>query len=171
MMMGNQIIPANDTRIGRKRSPIDLRIQGDDIFLSGHFHRWQSAVSMGPDLDELSVRLAVDVTSPDQLTVDPEEQDLFSFRSTEVTKLLPHTFRVQGKLTAPDGQGASPFGMLVEVAEGHNAFIALSFVARKDELGPSWMELVTAGVGAGGIDAERLLDPRAGVRDPELATA
>ena len=61
--------------------------------------------------------------------------------------------------------------MLVEVPGGHTAFMVLSFVIRKDELGDGWKELLTAELESGGIDAERRLDPRMGVRDPELAAA
>ena len=61
--------------------------------------------------------------------------------------------------------------MLVEVPEGHTAFLSLSFVVRKEELGAGWKELLIGGSGAGGIDAERRLDPRSGVREPELAAA
>ena len=60
--------PANDIAIPRKRSPIDLRIHCADILLSGRFHRWQATAFTGQDLDKASVRMAVDSTSPDQLT-------------------------------------------------------------------------------------------------------
>jgi hypothetical protein len=167
--MGYSKKPTKSSGIPRERLPIDLRIQGADIFLSGHFHRWQATVSMGPDLDELTVRMAVDATSPDQLTAEPAEKDLLSFRSVDVKRILPNTFRARGALTTITG--TNPSEMLVEVPEGHNAILGLTFVARKDAFGPSWKELITATGGAGGIDAERLLDPRAGVRDPELAAA
>jgi hypothetical protein len=161
--------PANDTVGPPTRSPIDLRIHGSEILVSGHFHRWQAAITMGQDLDELSVRMAIDVTSPDQLTADPNERDLFSFRSSTVLPLQANMYLARGELITP--VGARPFEMVVEAPEGHNAFLALSFIVRKEELGASWKELVTGGSGAGGIDAERRLDPRSGVRDPELAAA
>jgi hypothetical protein len=162
--------PANDTIAAPARSPIDLRIHGTEILVSGHFHRWQAAITMGQDLDELSVRMAVDVTSPDQLTTaNPGGGDLFSFRSSTVLPLQPNMYLARGELIT--SAGARPFEMVVEAPEGHNAFMALSFIVRKEELGTSWKELVTGGSGAGGIDAERRLDPRLGVRDPELAAA
>jgi hypothetical protein len=170
--MNNQTvvkIPANGAGIFNKRSPIDLRIHGDDLFLSGHFHRWQAAAASGSDLDEVSVRIAVDVTSPDQLTTDSSQADLFSFRADTLLQVGSGLYLARGQLVT--AAGARPFGMVVEAPEGHNAFCALSFIARREELGASWKELVTGGSGAGGIDAERRLDPRAGVRDPKLAVA
>jgi hypothetical protein len=162
-------VPANDTMAMRNRSPIDLRIHGNDIFLSGHFHRWQAVAMMGRDLDELCVRMAVDVTSPDHLRIDAAERDLFSFRSATLLPLNSSLYLARGELIT--SAGARPFEMVVEAPEGHTAFCSLAFIARKEELGSGWKELVTGGSGAGGIDAERLLDPRSGVRNPELAAA
>ncbi|MES1172162.1 MAG: hypothetical protein ABUL77_02905 [Bacteroidota bacterium] len=170
--MGNRVIPipaANDTNPLFHRSPIDLRIHNSEVFLAGRFHRWQASTTSGKDLDELSVHMAVDVTSPDNLTVDPSERNLFSFRSDTVSQVHSNVYIARGRLESP--AGTRPFEMLVEVPEGHTAFLALSFVIRKEELGSGWKELLTGGSGAGGIDAERRLDPRAGVRDLELAAA
>ena len=170
--MGNKAIltpPANDVGSVHERSPIDLRIHGADFFVSGHFHRWQAATTMGRDLDELSVRMAVDVTSPDQLTGGIAPRDLFSFHSGTVLPVRSNLYLARGELVT--AAGARPFEMVVEAPEGHNAFCGLSFIVRRDELGAGWKELVTGGSGAGGIDAERLLDPRSGVRDFELAAA
>lgn len=169
--MANQrknTIPANDIAIPRKRSPIDLGIHCADILLSGRFHRWQATAFTGADLDEVSVRMAVDSTSPDQLTAD-REGNLFSFRSDAVERVNPALFRAVGELTT--GTGTHPFSLQIELPEGHNAFFAISFVADKRVLGDAWGELVTGGSGSGGIDAERRMDPWAAVRNPDLAAA
>lgn len=163
------IAPANDVEIAQERSPIDLRIHGADIFVSGHFHRWQASTTMGQDLDELSVRMAIDVTSPDQLTGASARPDLFSFHSDTILPVRLNLYLARGELVT--AAGVRPFEMVVEAPEGHNAFCGLSFIVRKDELGAGWKELVTGGSGAGGIDAERLLDPRSAIRDFELAAA
>lgn len=161
--------PANDIAISRKRSPIDLRIHCADIMLSGRFHRWQATAFTGGDLDEASVRMAVDSTSPDHLPGDLDAPDLFSFRSNRVERVNPALFRAGGQLAT--STGTHPFDMQIELPEGHNAFFAVSFTAKKQVLGAAWGELVTGGSGSGGIDAERRLDPWAGVRDPDLAAA
>jgi hypothetical protein len=148
--------------------PLDLRIQSDEIFLSGRFHRWQTTAWRGPDLDLLTVRMAVDATSPDQLTADPTETNLFSFTSTAVTKLDESVYSAAGRLRTSTGE--HPFDLMVEIPHGHTAFFALGFAARREVLGDAWHELFDAS-GPGGIDAERRLDPRAGVRDPQLAAA
>ncbi len=163
-------VPANTPLIQRRRSPIDLRIQGDDILLSGRFHRWQATAFTGRDLDELAVRMAVDSTSPDQLTVPSDDRrDLFAFHSSEVHRENASHYRAKGGLLT--STGTHPFEMRIELPEGHNAFFGVSFVAGKAILGDAWTELVTGGSDGGGIDAERRLDPRAGVRDPDLAAA
>lgn len=164
------LIPANDTAISRKRSPIDLRIHCADILLSGRFHRWQATAFTGLDLDQASIRMAVDSTSPDQLTGEMPADNLFSFCSSRVERVNPALFRADGDLVTRTG--THPFQLQIELPEGHNAFFAVSFVTKKDVLGDdAWGELVTGGSGAGGIDAERRLDPWAGVRDAELAAA
>jgi hypothetical protein len=175
--MGKRKVPANDAAISAvlpsigtddrrplaNRSPIDLRIHGDDVFLSGTFHRWQATASSGPDLDLVSVHMAVDATSPGQLTVDPDEHKLFSFSSKTVSKLSSNVYSAEGKMTTVSGDQA--MDLLIEVPEGHNSFFALAFVARKQFLGDAWKELIGR-AGAGGIDAERLLDPLASLRPP-----
>jgi hypothetical protein len=162
--------PANDTLMRRKRSPIDLRIQGDDILLSGRFHRWQATAFTDRDLDELSVRMAVDSTSPDQLTIPADDRrNLFAFRASEVRRENPVLYRAKGALVT--STGTHPFEMRIELPDGHNAFFGVSFVAGKAILGDAWTELVTGGSDGGGIDAERRLDPRSGVREPDLAAA
>src|SRR6185295_8614455 len=37
------------------RAPVRLDIGGQGLYLSGHFHRWDAAVAIGPDLDDLTV--------------------------------------------------------------------------------------------------------------------
>lgn len=170
--MANQARSKSRTRRGHltpTRSPINLSIHGEDVFLEGRFHRWQVATTVGHDLDELAINMAVDVTSPDQLTAPDARGDLFSFRATMLSELRPHAYMARGQLVTPAGE--RPFEMLVEVPAGHTAFLILSFVVRKDELGDGWKELLTGGPGHLDIDAERRLDPRMGVRDLELAAA
>jgi hypothetical protein len=164
-------LPSGDpaeTQPAGGRSPISLRIHGDELFLSGAFHRWQAAASSGPDLDLVSVHIAVDATSPDQLTVDPREHHLLSFASKKVTKLGQSVFSAEGVMKIDAAE--QPCDVLVEIPEGHNSFFALAFVVRKEFLGAAWHQLVGR-AGTGGIDAERLLDPRAGLRGMELAAA
>jgi hypothetical protein len=173
--MGNHKIlqdPTSEMGISRRRSPIKLRIHGENIFLSGRFHRWQCAVALGNDLDEMSVRMAVDVTSPDHLNhVDDTDEELLSFHSASVTPVTGNgsVSLARGELATP--AGTRDFEMLLETPEGHTPFLGLSFVIRKDELGSAWKELVTGGSGAGGIDAERLLDPWSAVINPAIAAA
>jgi len=168
--MANQLAPANFAATPRLRSPIELRIHGEDIFVSGRFHRWQATVSMGSDLDQLAAQIAIDATSPDNLTsgVHEDEQNLFAFRSQKVKATGDGNFRAQGRLTTPTGD--FPLTLDVQVPDGHTAFFLISGKLNRPTIGDGWSELVT-GSGAGGIDAERLLDPRTGVRDLPVAAA
>jgi len=166
--MGKALAPANHVKRSPRRPPIDLRIQGDGLFLSGHFHRWQVMAFRGPDLDVLSVRMAVDSTSPDHLTVTDSGRDLFSFTSNNVTMLDDNVYRAEGTLKTTAVQ--NPFEVMIEAPREHNAFFALGFSGRREVLGNAWTDILSAS-GTGDLDAERRLDPRAGVRDPELAAA
>ena len=125
-------------------------------------------VSRGPDLDVLSVRMAVDVTSPDQLTFNPTGPDLFSFTSASVERLDDHFYRAEGLLSTSTGK--HPLDLMIEVPDGHNAFFSLGFSGRKEVLGNVWPELMATS-GVGDLDAERRMDPRAGVRAADLAAA
>ena len=150
------------------RSPIELRIQGDEVFLSGSFHRWQANAASGPDLDMVSIHLAVDATSPDQLKAHAPEHHLFSFTSKKLRKVGKNVFSAEGLMTTDAGQEACD--VLVEIPEGHTAFVALAFVVKKEFLGDGWQE-ITGSAGMGGIDAERSLDARTDLRGMELAAA
>ena len=168
--MANQLAPATFAATPRLRSPIDLRIQGEDIFVSGRFHRWQATVALGSNLDQLVAQIAIDATSPDNLTsgAHEDEQNLFAFTSHEVTRTTEGSYRATGRLTTTAGE--FPLTLDIQVPEGHTAFFLIAGKLDRQSIGEGWSELVT-GSGAGGIDAERLLDPRTGVRDLPVAAA
>jgi polyisoprenoid-binding protein YceI len=168
--MANQIAPATFAALPRLRSPIDLRLQGEDFFVSGRFHRWQATVALGSDLDQLSAQIAIDSTSPDDLTAGAheDEQNLFAFTSHEVVRTGNGTYRAEGRLVTSAGD--FPLTVDIQVPDGHTAFFLIAAKLDRERIGRGWSELVT-GSGAGGIDAERLLDPRTGVRDLPVAAA
>ena len=143
-------------------------MQSEEFFLSGSFHRWQASASSGPDLDLVSVHMAVDATSPGALGPHGPEHHLFSFVSKKMQRLGNGVFSAEGLMKTDAGEEACD--ILVEIPEGHTSFVALAFVVKKKFLGDAWRE-ITGLAGAGGIDEERLLDARAGVRPMELAAA
>jgi len=137
--------------------------------VSGRFHRWQATVALGSDLDQLVAQIAIDATSPDNLTGEHlDEQDLFAFTSTQVSQTGEGTYRAEGRLTTTAGD--FPLSLDVQIPDGHTAFFMVAAKLNRETIGAGWSELVT-GSGAGGIDAERLLDPRTGVRDLPVAVA
>lgn len=150
-----------------RRRPVGLRVFSDDLFLCGHFSRWEAAVAMGPDLDELTVRMAVDATSAEAPEDDASGNELFTFHATEIKKRNADTHEVRGEITT--SSGTRPFRTIIETPEGENAFFVMSFIARREDLGFGWKELVSDVLGLGGIEAERRQDPRMGVRDPIVA--
>ena len=103
--MANKIAPAALPEKPRLRSPIELRIQGEDVFLSGRFHRWQATVSLGSNLDHLAAQIAVDATSPDDLTARAHEPegDLFSFHGKSVVPVGDNAYRAEGRLVTSAG--------------------------------------------------------------------
>lgn len=154
-----------------RRAAVGLRVLGEDLFLSGQFHRWDAAVISGPDLDVLTVRMAIDATSADLGALgDPAAPaDLFTFRASGVHAVEPNLFRATGEITT--AAGVRPLQTMIEVPAGHNAFFVLSFIVRPADVGFGWKELVSDVLALGGLDAERRLDPRLGVREPVLGAA
>ena len=145
--------PANDVEVEvgserSPRSPIDLRIHGADILISGHFHRWQATTTMGRDLDELSVRMAVDVTSPDQLIVDSGQPDLFSFRSNTILEVRSNLYLARGELVTP--AGGRRFEMVVEAPEGPPRSLLCFLVCAGGGGGRGGEERAGGGGGGGG---------------------
>lgn len=130
-----------DGRSESQSPGIDLDIAGPDLLLSGRFVDWESGVSMGPDLDQLQIRLAIDATSATagaERTTDPA---LFSFRGRHAALIGAGTYQVDGELTGAGG--ARPLQALVETPVEHSAVFLLSFRANKRDFGPRWTELLS----------------------------
>jgi len=112
--------------------------------LNGRFQDWDSGVSMGPDLDQLQVRLAIDATSAsigDGLTDTATHLPLFTFRGRQAAPLSAGVYQVDGELTS--ATGAHPMQVTVETPIEHSAVFLLSFQARKSDLGPGWTHLLS----------------------------
>jgi hypothetical protein len=122
---------------------IDLDISGPDLMLSGRFQDWDSGVTMGPDLDQLQVRLAIDATSATNNPVTPVTGPaLFAFRGRDASPIGTGVYQVDGELTS--ATGARPMQMLVETPIEHSAVFLLSFQANKRDLGPGWTHLLSS---------------------------
>jgi hypothetical protein len=123
---------------------IDLDIAGPDLLLSGRFSDWDAGVSMGPDLDQLQIRLAIDATSAttlDALRASADEPALFGFRGRDATPVSSGVYQVDGELSSP--VGTRPLQVLVETPIQHSAVFLLSFQARKSDFGPAWTQLLS----------------------------
>ncbi|HET6148366.1 MAG TPA: hypothetical protein VFH68_12610 [Polyangia bacterium] len=124
---------------------INLDITGPDLMLSGSFQDWDSGVSMGPDLDQLQVRLAIDATSATaeafQLADTVRTPPLFAFRGRHAVPLSAGVYQVDGELTS--ATGAHSVQVIVETPIEHSAVFLLSFQARKSDLGAGWTHLLS----------------------------
>jgi polyisoprenoid-binding protein YceI len=119
------------------RRSVDLDIAGEDFMLQGHFSDWESGLAVGPDLDRVSVRLAIDATSARQSVAGPS---LFAFHSRKVESRGPGAYRAIGTFTGP--MGARALEVLVESPPGHTALVLVTFVAKRQDFGPGWHDLI-----------------------------
>ena len=117
------------------RPSVGLDVGGGEFLLRGRFADWESGLAFGPDLDRVSVRLAIDATSG-----VGSGRDLFSFYSREVEPFGRGAYRAVGTFTG--ATGARPGEMLIESPPGHTALIAVTFDARKAEFGDGWHDLI-----------------------------
>jgi hypothetical protein len=114
---------------------VELDVGGGDFLLRGKFADWESGLAFGPDLDRVSVRLAIDATSGVS-----SGSDLFSFYSREVEPFGHGAYRAVGTFTGADG--ARPGEMLIESPLGHTALVAVTFDARRGDFGAGWHDLI-----------------------------
>lgn len=121
--------------LGRSRPSVDLDVAGSDFLLRGKFEDWESGLAFGPDLDRVSVRLAVDATSGVKSSAS-----LFAFHSRNVQAEGNGSYRAIGTFTG--AQGARPTEMLIENPPGHTALVALTFTAKKQDFGDGWHDLI-----------------------------
>jgi hypothetical protein len=120
----------------KARRSVDLDIAGGELMLAGHFSDWESGLTVGPDLDRVNVRLAIDATS----SREPDGKSLFSFHSRQVELTGPASYRAVGTFTGPLGSRA--LDMTIESPLGHTALVIASFAAQRQEFGEGWHDLI-----------------------------
>ncbi|HEY6477504.1 MAG TPA: hypothetical protein VI456_13065 [Polyangia bacterium] len=163
--MGTIIQQPRSTAPSAPRPNLDLDVGGVDFLLRGRFADWESGLAFGPDLDRVSVRLAIDATSGVS-----SGRDLFHFYSREVEPFGQGAYRAVGTFTG--AQGARPGEMLIESPLGHTALIAVTFDARKDEFGEGWHDLIQNAVPFGErAEQGPIRSARAWLVAPQLAAA
>jgi hypothetical protein len=156
---------ADQPELGRSRRNIELDIAGSDFLLRGQFEDWESGLAFGPDLDRVSVRLAIDATSGVQ-----SGSSLFLFHSRDVKPEGNGSFRAAGTFTGPNG--VKPVEMLIENPPGHTALVALTFSATKQDFGDGWHDLIQNEVPfVGRADEGPVRTAHAWLLAPNLATA
>jgi hypothetical protein len=167
--MSKQIERAPAARPEGRRRSIVLDVAGGDLLLRGRFSDWESGLSLGPDLDRVGVRLAVDATS---VAAAQAEAPLLSFHSRSVESTGPGTFVARGAFSGAGAVVARPLEMTVETPPGHSALFVLSFSTEKDALGEAWPDLVeNTGPLAGTAEGEPPRLARAWLTTPVLAAA
>jgi hypothetical protein len=152
-----------------RRRSIALDVVGGDLMLRGRFSSWESGLSLGPDLDQVGLRLAIDATSAGPIAGD-NEPPLFTFRSREVEAEGIGAYRAQGTFTGPGG--VHPADVTVETPPGHSALFVLSFAAEKRDFGSGWRDLVENVVPSmPSDDGEPVRSAHAWLTTPVLAAA
>jgi hypothetical protein len=131
-----------NAELGREERPrfrrsVDLDIAGGELMLAGHFSDWESGLAVGPDLDRVNVRLAIDATSSRERDAG---KSLFSFHSRQVELMGPASYRAVGTFTGPLGSRA--LEMSIESPLGHTALVVASFAAQRQEFGEGWHDLI-----------------------------
>jgi hypothetical protein len=130
------VIPQDKRQeLGPPRPSIELDVGGSDFLLRGKFEDWESGLAFGPDLDRVSVRLAIDATSG--VRSGPR---LFAFHSRNVKAEGNGSYRAVGTFTGP--LGAASTEMFIESPPGHTALVALTFTAKKQDFGDGWHDLI-----------------------------
>jgi hypothetical protein len=121
----------------RLRRSVDLDVAGGDFMLQGRFSDWESGLAFGPDLDRVSVRLAIDATSVRDSGDGPT---LLSFHSRDVQRTGEGSYRAVGTFSGP--RGAKAGEVQIESPLGHTALIVVTFSATKADFGVGWPDLV-----------------------------
>lgn len=163
-----------------ERPAIDLAITGDELMLSGRFTDWESRVSMGPDLDQLFVRLAIDATSvgntvgsaPESAASDgasDEQPVLFSFHGRQASLVSSGVYQVTGEFIGPTV--TRELQVQLETPVAHSAMLVLSFDARKSDFGRDWTKLLSNVVPFGARADGSPAYARAWMTLPDLAAA
>ena len=153
----------------RLAAAIDLDITGKGLMLTGRFEDWESGVLMGPDLDQLQVRLAIDATSVDFGTNRSAEAPLFSFRGRNASPAGKGLYKVDGSFTGAAGE--HPLQVQLETLAEHSALFLLSFEATKSDFGPAWTQLLSNIVPFAPREGEPTKPAHAWLKVPELAAA
>ena len=91
-------LAGDQPELSRSRRSIELDVGGSDFLLRGKFADWESGLAFGPDLDRVSVRLAIDATSGVR-----GGSDLFTFYSRDVKAVGHGAYRAVGTFTGARG--------------------------------------------------------------------
>jgi hypothetical protein len=153
----------------RLAAAIELDISGKGLMLNGRFEDWESGVTMGPDLDQLQVRLAIDATSVNVGTSRSAEPPLFSFRGRNAARVGKGLYQVDGDFTGAAGE--HPLQVQLETLAEHSALFLLSFEAKKSDFGPVWTQLLSNVVPFSMRPGEPSKPAHAWLTVPELAAA
>ncbi len=154
---------------------IELHINGSELMVNGQFDAWQSRLTMGPDLDQLGVQLAVDSTSVSSgLSADRPREQLFSFDSHDVVRIASGVYRATGQFAGGAAETPRELEMQLETSTEHTPTFVISFAARKADFGDAWTRLIdnTAAAPGPANDIDMPERPAHGwLTPPDLAAA
>jgi len=159
--------PEAAAECGRLRG-VDLDVVGASLMLKGRFCDWDSALTLGSNLDHVGLQLAIDATSASE---NPGQPDLFSFHSRSVEAHRNRgSYTARGIFTGPGG--SKPMDIEVRTPPGHSALFMLSLMADRSDFGDGWRDLIErAAPWQPAVEGEPAREAYAWLTPPVLAAA
>lgn len=148
--------------------PINLRVAGADLLLSGRFDHWRPVGVTGWEDGHASAHLLFDATGTAGRAPTRANPDLLSFSSRMVEQLSDRQYRVKGTLRADGSQRV--VDAMIQTPSGHSPFFFLTLDLDRQAFGGLWTELQVL-ASQPNTDEAVEMRPRAWLRLPVLAAA
>ena len=148
--------------------PINLRIAGADLLLSGRFDHWRPVSIGGWEDGHANAHLLFDATATSGRAPTRGNPDLLSFSSRAVEQIGEHSYRAKGTLRADGSQRI--VDATIQTPSGHTPFFFLTLDLERQAFAGLWTELQVLANQPHTDEAEEMR-PRAWLRVPVLAAA
>jgi len=148
--------------------PINLRIAGADLLLSGRFDHWRPIGVSNWEEDRATAHLLFDATGTSNRSPTRNSPDLLSFVAKTVEQVGPHSYQAKGTLRADGAQRS--VDAVVQTPSGHSPFFFLTLGLERQAFSGLWTELQVLASQTPNDEATEMR-PRAWLRLPVLAAA
>jgi hypothetical protein len=150
--------------VGGRPRVIRLAINSKELMVAGRFDHWVP-VAMEGNGAEGAAQLFFDVTG---MARRADDEELFSFESTEVKRVGDLAFVARGTLR--QGETERVVDAVVQTPMAHTPFLAITFPLDQAAFPEIWGDLAAL-VAGGRNDGALQITPRAWLRVPALAAA